>query len=190
MESGAPIPNISPPPGNRTQGGRPCVDRPATPQEVEAGRKLARELRQTYKVRGILVTAAEVGCITELRCAMPHCFASQRDRFDPLGLPLGPWMPTHEHFPLAKRFKGKREITNAVLAHRRCNNVGYKIEELREHLQGLRLEDGSSLRTEAIEAAITDHLEQRRAAAGRYPRGSGSRKRAIKIARQTHESLG
>jgi hypothetical protein len=99
-------------------------------------------------------------------------------------------MPTHEHFPLAKRFKGKRTITNAVLAHRRCNNVGYKIEELRENLGALRLQDGSPLRDEAIEAAIADHVEQRRTAAGRYPRKRGSRKRAITLARQTHESLG
>ena len=81
-------------------------------------------------------------------------------------------------------------MTNTVLAHRRCNNVGYKIEELREHLEALRLEDGGTLRHKAIEASMADHVEQRRTAAGRYPRSSGSRKRAIKIARQTHESLG
>jgi hypothetical protein len=169
---------------------RACVDRPATPQEIEAGRTLARELRERYKVRGILIAAAEAGCITELRCAMPHCFASEQGQFDPLDLPLGPWMPTHEHFPLARRFKGKRDVTNAVLAHRRCNNIGYKIEELREHLEALRLEDGSALRDEAIETAIADHVDQRRTAAGRFPRSRGSRKRAITIARQSHASLG
>ena len=82
-------------------------------------------------------------------------------------------MPTHEHFPLAKRFKGKREVTNAVLAHRRCNNVGYKIEELEHHLESLRVEDGGALSPEAIQAAIDDHVEQRRTAAGRYPRLAG-----------------
>jgi len=121
---------------------------------------------------------------------MPYCFASDRDHFVSHGLPLGPWMPTHEHFPLAKRLKGKREITNAVLAHRRCNNVGYKIEELREHLEALPSESGGPLRQEAIDAAIVDHVEQRRTADGRYPRNSGSRKRAITIARQTNRSLG
>ena len=161
-----------------------------SPDEVEAGKKVAQQLRDHYRARGVLLTAAEAGYISELRCRMPHCFADARDHFDPLGLPLGPWMPTHEHFPLAKRFKGKREVTNTVLAHRRCNNVGYKLEELREHLEALRLEDGSTLRHEAIEAAMADHVEQRRTAAGRYPRSNGSRKRAIKIARQTHESLG
>src|SRR5581483_5049301 len=104
----------------------------------EAGRSLARELRERHNVRGVLVLAAEQGHITELRCAMPHCFAADPGRFDPLGVPLGPWMPTHEHFRLAKRHKGRRDVTNAVLAHRRCNNVGYKLEELREHLEAFR----------------------------------------------------
>jgi 5-methylcytosine-specific restriction endonuclease McrA len=168
---------------------RPCVDRPATPQEIEAGRKLAHELRDRYNVRRILVAAAEAGCITELRCAMPYCFASARDHFVPHGLPLGPWMPTHEHFPLAKRFKGTRTITNAILAHRRCNNVGYKIEDLSEYLQQLRLPDGSALHPDAVATAIKDHIEQRVAGQGRYPRRSGSRKRAIRIAHETHQLL-
>lgn len=168
---------------------RPCLDRPATSEEIEAGRKLARELRESYNVRRILVAAAEAGCITELRCAMPYCFATARDHFTPHGLPLGPWMPTHEHFPLAKRFKGTRTITNAVLAHRRCNNVGYKIEELRGYLEGLRLEDGTVLRTEAIEAAVNDHVEQRRIGQGKYPRKRGSRKRAVRIALESNKSV-
>ena len=77
-------------------------------------------------------------------------------------------------------------MTNAVLAHRRCNNVGYKIEELREYLSDLR-EDGNPLRPDAIEAAIADNLDQRRTADGCYPSSSGSRKRAVEIARQTHQ---
>lgn len=150
---------------------------------------MARALRENYNVRRILVAAAEAGCITELRCAMPYCFAESRDHFVPHGLPLGPWMPTHEHFPLAKRFKGKREVTNAVLAHRRCNNVGYKIEELREYLGTFHLQDGSPLHSTAITAAIDDHVEQRRLGQGRYPRRRGSRKRAVRIAVETHSSL-
>ena len=98
-------------------------------------------------------------------------------------------MPTHEHFPLAKRLKGKREVTNAVLAHRRCNNVGYKLEELREYLEQLRLDDGSSLHDEAVEAAMKDHVEQRRAGEGRYPRRSGARKQAVTIARGIQATL-
>lgn len=43
-------------------------------------------------------------------------------------------------------FNGKADKTNAILAHRRCNNIGYKIEELEQHLAELRLGDGSSLR--------------------------------------------
>ena len=161
-----------------------------TPEQVTAGVEVARELRERFHVRGVLVSAAQAGYIAELKCGMEYCFAVAQDRFEPLGIPLGPWMPTHEHFPLAKRFTGTREVTNAVLAHRRCNNVGYKIEELRDHLEGLRLEDGSALHPDAIQAAVDDHVEQRRTAAGRYPRRRGSRKRAIKIAHQTHELLG
>ena len=161
-----------------------------SPSDIEAGKKVAQALRERYRVRGVLVTAAEAGYVTNLHCAMPHCFAESREEFVALGLPLGPWMPTHEHFPLAKRHKGKRDVTNSVLAHRRCNNVGYKIEELREHLQALRLDDGAPLRSEAVEAAIEDHIAQRRTAAGRYPRKRGSLKRATTIARQTHQSLG
>ena len=159
-------------------------------EQVRAGKKVAQVLRDRYRVRGVLITAAEAGYISELRCSMPHCFAEARDYFEPLRLPLGPWMPTHEHFPLAKRFKGTRAITNSILAHRRCNNVGYKLEELREHLEALRTDSGGPLRQEAIDAAIADQIKQRREAAGRYPRRSGSRKRAVRIARQTHESLG
>ena len=151
---------------------------------------MARELRERYRVTGVLLSAAQAGYIAELRCAMPYCFAAAQDCFEPVGTPLGPWMPTHEHFPLAKRFKGTRDVTNAVLAHRRCNNIGYKIEDLRHYLECVRLEDGSALRPEAIQAAIDDNVEQRRTAAGRYPRSRGSRKRAITQAREAHESLG
>jgi len=160
-----------------------------TPDDIQAGKKVAQALRTRYRVRGVLLSAAEAGYITELRCAMPHCFEKSRERFVPLGLPLAPWMPTHEHFPIAKRFKGTRDVTNAVLAHRRCNNVGYKIEELREHLETLPSENGGPLRQEAIDAAIADHVKHRRAAEGRYPRRSGSRKRAVRIALETQDSV-
>ena len=166
------------------------ADRLPMPDEISAGTEVAQELRDSYHVRGVLVTAALAGYISVLRCAMPYCFAEKRDHFEPLGLPLTPWMPTHEHFRLAKRFNGKREVTNAVLAHRRCNNVGYKIEELRHYLEQVRLDDGKSLHPQAIEIAIRDHVDQRRAGQGRYPRKRGSRKRAVAIARQAHDSLG
>jgi hypothetical protein len=165
------------------------ADRLPTPGEISAGTEVAQKLRDRYHVRGVLITAARAGYISVLRCAMPYCFAEERDRFEPLGRPVSPWMPTHEHFPLAKRFKGKREITNAVLAHRRCNNVGYKIEELRDYLEQLRRDDGKTLHPQAIEVAIRDHVDQRMAGQGRYPRKRGSRKRAVAIARQAHDSL-
>ena len=133
------------------------IDGVPTPEQVTAGMEVARELRERYRVRGVLVSAAQAGYIAELKCGMEYCFAAAQDRFEPLGIPHGPWMPTHEHFPLAKRLRGTRDVTNAV---------------------------------PAIQAAIDDHVEQRKTAAGRYPRRRGSRKRAIKIAHQTHESLG
>lgn len=167
---------------------RECSEAP-TPDQVAVGLEVARELRDRYRVTGVLLAAARAGHVTALRCEMRHCFAPAPDHFEPIAIPLGPWMPTHEHFPTAKRFNGKADKTNAILAHRRCNNIGYKIEELEQHLEELRREDGSPLRREAIQAAIDDHVEKRRAAAGRYPRSSGSRKRAITIAHQTHDSL-
>ena len=153
----------------------------------DQGRTLAHELRDGYNVRGVLIAAAEAGYITELRCEMPYCFAPDRRGFDRLDVPLGPWMPSHEHFPLAKRFRGKRDVTNAILAHRRCNNVGYKIEQLADHLKRLRLEDGSSLRAEAIAGALADHVRQRASCEGRYPRRGGSRARAVRVALEIHD---
>jgi hypothetical protein len=155
-------------------------------ESTDHGRRLAKDLRDRYNVKGILITAVEQGYITELRCGMPYCFASARGHFDPLDVPLGPWMPTHEHFPLAKRHKGIREVTNAVLAHRRCNNIGYKLEELAEFLEAYRLDDGSRLRPGAIAAAIGDNVQQRGMAGGLC---KGPRKRAIRIALETHELI-
>ena len=109
-----------------------------TQREIAAGTEVALELQERYRVSGVLLSAARAGYITELRCEMPYCFAETPDRFYPLATPLGPWMPTHEHFPIPKRLNGARGATNAVLAHRRCNNVGYKIEELEHHLGVLR----------------------------------------------------
>jgi hypothetical protein len=173
-----------------THLGGASADRSPSPKEIEAGKNVASELSEHYNVGGILIKAAQAGYITELRCEMTFCFAHDRRGFDPLDpAALGPWMPTHEHFPLAKRYRGKTDVTNAVLAHRRCNNVGYKIEELLEHLKAMRLADGTSLRAEAIAAAIADHIEQRGHGEGRYPRSSGARKRAVTVALLTQESF-
>jgi hypothetical protein len=132
---------VSEPTIPKTLGG----DRPATPEEITAGRSLASELRRHYNVRGILILAAEKGRITELRCGMPYCFAPERGRFDPVGLPLGPGCRRTSTIRWPKRDKGKREVTNAVLTHRRCNNVGYKIEDLQAVLKAWRFDDGIAL---------------------------------------------
>lgn len=80
-------------------------------------------------VKGILVTAAEEGHITELRCGMPQCLCPEelggRSYFEVVTSQLPDWMPTHEHFPRSRREGGHRTVDNAVLAHRLCNRVDY-----------------------------------------------------------------
>jgi hypothetical protein len=88
-------------------------------------------------------------------------------------------------FPAGQEVQGQEGSDQ----RRRCNNVGYKIEELREYLEALQFEDGSAVDPEAIELAMADHVEQRRAGEGRYPRSRGSRKRAVAIALEAHQSL-
>ena len=96
--------------------------------DPERGGQVAAELKR-LGVRGILVTAAQQGYITDLRCQMPECLCPEelggRGYFEPRTKDLPDWMPTHEHFPRAKRDGGHRSIDNAVLAHRLCNRVDY-----------------------------------------------------------------
>ena len=159
-----------------------------TAQEIEGGRRTAQDLR-AKAVSGILVQAADAGFITSLSCEMTFCFCPKgRATFDDLGLALGPWMPTHEHFPLAKRSKGIRSLENTILAHRRCNNIGYKLEALLEHLQGFEV-DGVPLEPQAIHVAMEDHIRLRFDNSGRYPFRRGAWKRAKKAAINTHERL-
>lgn len=47
------------------------------------------------------------------------------------------WSPSHEHFPVAKRFGGKRTVDNSVLAHRLCNRLDYSIAVGRSHQKDL-----------------------------------------------------
>ena len=153
---------------------------------------MAKELR-ALGVKGILLIAAEKDRITEKKCAMDHCFSpGGRDWFvpiRPLGVPRSPWEPTHEHAPLAKRRGGVREIGNVLLAHKRCNNVGYKLEALKEHLESIRLSDGSPLDAVAIEFAIEENVAERATHLGRYPRKRGSWKTARAVAQKAHEEL-
>jgi hypothetical protein len=101
---------------------------------------VAAELRE-LGVKGVLVQAAEQGRITELACQMEKCFCPEelggRSYFEPVGADLSDWMPTHEHFPRAKRAGGHRTVDNTLLAHRLCNRIDYSIEVGRPHAKDL-----------------------------------------------------
>jgi hypothetical protein len=103
--------------------------------DPERGRAVAAELRK-YGVKGILITAAEQGYITQLACKMPKCFCPEE-----LGgaghfvdaSEYSHWNPTHEHFPKTAKDGGYRTVENAVLAHRLCNRIDAAIREGRPH---------------------------------------------------------
>lgn len=98
--------------------------------DPERGRAAAAKLK-ALGVKGILIKAAEQGYITQLACKMPECFCPEElggaCYFEPVTPELSDWMPTHEHFPRAKRDGGHRTVDNAILAHRLCNRIDYSI---------------------------------------------------------------
>jgi hypothetical protein len=79
-------------------------------------------------VRGILITAAEQGYITELHCQMPTCHCPEelggKGHFVKVPEALPEWMPTVDHIQ-PKSEKGKLTFGNVRLAHRLCNRVHY-----------------------------------------------------------------
>jgi hypothetical protein len=100
---------------------------------------VAKELRR-LGVKGILITAAEQGYITEVKCGMPKCrcpeelggawhFESVTEHSD--------WSPTHEHHPRPKRDGGQRTVDNSVLAHRLCNRIDFSESDGRSHERDL-----------------------------------------------------
>lgn len=161
-------------------------------EDIRKGQQVAQDLRD-LGVEKILIAAAEAGYITEKKCGMDHCFApGGRGWFvqvRAVGFKRSPWEPTHEHAPLPKWRGGIREIDNAVLAHRRCNNIGHKLEALKAHLEQTPRPDGSSLDSRAIEIALNEHVAERYTRLGRYPRRRGSWKRARSVAQQAHDDL-
>ena len=92
-------------------------------------------------VKGILVQAAELGYITEVKCGMPECFCPEELggawHFESLPDGHNDWNPTHEHFPLSKRDGGHRTVDNSVLAHRLCNRIDYSMAVGRSHARDL-----------------------------------------------------
>ena len=114
---------------------------------------MAKELRR-LGVKGILITAAEQGYITEVKCGMRKCRCPKE-----LGgasyfvrvTEYSDWNPTHEHFPLPKRDGGHRTVDNAILAHRLCNRIDHSLREGRSHRRDL--ERIRKAREEAIRRA-------------------------------------
>jgi hypothetical protein len=96
--------------------------------DQERGRQVAEELR-VLGAKGVLITAAEQGYITKLKCQMPECLCPEelggRGFFEPVTRDLPDWMPTHEHFPRSKAKGGHQTADNTLLAHRLCNRVDY-----------------------------------------------------------------
>src|SRR6202142_428520 len=97
-------------------------------RDPERGRAAAARLK-ALGVRGVLITAAEQGYITQLACKMPECFCPEElggaCYFEPDT--LSDWSPTHEHFPRSKSEGGHRVVDNALLAHRLCNRIDHSI---------------------------------------------------------------
>ena len=62
---------------------------------------MAKRLRE-LGVKGILITAAESGYITEVKCGMPNCRCPEElggaSHFVAL-TKYSDWNPTHEHYP-------------------------------------------------------------------------------------------
>jgi hypothetical protein len=110
------------------------------PPDPAQGAEAARKLK-SLGVRGILITAAELGYITEVKCGMPKCFCPEELGgawyFESLTDGYSDWNPTHEHFPRSKREGGQRTVDNAVLAHRLCNRIDYSIATGRPHASDL-----------------------------------------------------
>jgi hypothetical protein len=128
---------------------------PPVELDPERGRVVAEELRR-LGVRGILITAAELGYIMELACKMPKCCCPEElggtSYFEPVTREWrdwrSDWMPTHEHYPIAKRDGGHRTVDNSILAHRLCNRIDYSIRVGRSHARDL--ERVEKAREEAI----------------------------------------
>jgi hypothetical protein len=109
-------------------------------RDSDRGQAVAAGLK-ALGVKGILIKAAEQGYITQLACKMPRCFCPEElggaTYFEPVTGELSDWMPTLEHFPYSKREGGRREVDNAILAHRLCNRIDYSIRVGRSHRRDL-----------------------------------------------------
>jgi hypothetical protein len=113
-------------------------------RDPERGRAVAAELKKLSAKR-ILIKAAEEGKITELACKMPKCFCPEElggaYYFEPVTNEWSDWrsdwMPTNEHFPVAKKDGGKETVDNSILAHRLCNRLDHSLRVGRSHARDL-----------------------------------------------------
>jgi hypothetical protein len=109
-------------------------------RDPERGRAAAAKLK-ALGVKGILIKAAEQGCITQLACKMPECFCPEElggaCYFEPVTHEWSDWMPTLEHFPVSKKAGGKAAVDNAILAHRLCNRLDHSLRVGRSHRRDL-----------------------------------------------------
>ena len=107
--------------------------------DLTRGAEAAKELKRLGAKR-ILIKAAELGYITQVKCGMPKCFCPEElggaSHFEPAG-GLSDWRPTLEHFPISKRDGGRESVDNAVLAHRLCNRIDYSISAGKSHKRDL-----------------------------------------------------
>ena len=103
---------------------------PRPPLDPARGADVAKRLR-ALGVKGILVRAAELGYITEVKCGMPQCFCPEElggaGYFAPRTNQWNDWEATLEHDPIAELDGGHRTVDNAVLAHRLCNKLDHFI---------------------------------------------------------------
>ena len=99
--------------------------------DPERGRAVAAELK-ALGVKGILITAAEQGYITQLACKMPECFCPEElggaCYFEPVTGRIKRLDANPRALPALQESGGHRLVDNAILAHRLCNRIDYSPE--------------------------------------------------------------
>jgi hypothetical protein len=81
---------------------------------------------QAMGIRGVLIEMAERGLISELRCVMPKCYClGGRGYFDLTSTSPDYWIPSADHYPLARRHGGHLVPENIRLAHKLCNRLDF-----------------------------------------------------------------
>jgi hypothetical protein len=102
-------------------------------------------------VKGILIKAAEQGCITQLACKMPKCFCPEElggaGYFEPV-TEYSDWNPTHEHFPIRRKRAVTERWTTPSSRTGAAIRIDYSIRIGRGHARDL--ERITKAREEAI----------------------------------------